>query len=56
MKGGLSLDWHGWRGMFLWPREADLFHFRITLGFVTVWVCKFCVHEMLHGLAKARGE
>lgn len=56
MKGGLSFDWHGWRGFFLWPRAADdLFHFRITLGLVTIWICKFCVHERLIQLARKAG-
>jgi len=49
---GVALDFHSWRGLFRWPREADLFHFRITLGFVTIWVCKFCVSDRFARLAK----
>lgn len=53
---GIALDFHGWRGVFLWKREADLFHFRITFFFVTLWVCKFCVHERINKMAKAIGR
>lgn len=49
---GLSIDFHGWRGVFLWPRQPDLFNFRLTLGFVTLWVCRFCVSERFAILAK----
>ena len=55
---GLALSFHSWRGLFSWPKEADLFHFRITLGFVTIWVCRFCATDMLTtlGLKKGDGE
>jgi hypothetical protein len=51
---GLSLDFHRWRGVFLWPKR-DLFHFRITFAFVTLWVCRFCVHERVIQLARMAG-
>jgi hypothetical protein len=48
---GLALDFHPWRGLFRWPSEPDLFHFRITLGFVSILVCKFCVADRFASLA-----
>jgi hypothetical protein len=49
---GLSLDFHSWRGLFFWPAEPDLFDFRITLGFVTFWVCRRCVSDTFFKMAK----
>lgn len=56
---GVTRDFHSWRGFFFWPHEPDLFHFRITAGFVTLWVCKFCVHERFNAVTRlvtGRGE
>lgn len=49
---GLALDVHSWRGVWRWRAEPDLFHFRVTLGFVTLWLCKFCVGDRLNALAR----
>jgi len=49
---GIALDFHGWRGFHGWGSEPDLFHFRVTLGWLTVWACRFCVTDRLHRLAR----
>lgn len=37
-----------------WPGRAV---YQLALpGFATIWVCKFCVHSMLHKLAMGKGE
>lgn len=50
---GLILDFHGWRG-FAW--ERDLFHWRLTVGVLTLMLCRFCVTDRLALIAKTLGE
>jgi len=52
----MILDWHKWRGLFRWPSEPDLFHGRVTVGFLTIWVCKFCVTDRLRSIARIYGQ
>jgi len=52
----MILDLHKWRGLFRWPSEPDLFYGRVTLGFVTVWVCRFCVTDRLNAMARIVGR
>ena len=50
--GGIALSWHRWRGIHRYNHEPDLYHWRMTLGFITFWLCKFCVQDRLLWLAK----
>lgn len=50
--GGIILDLHGWRGFHGYHYDPDLFHFRFTFGFVTIYICKFCVADRLRWLAR----
>jgi hypothetical protein len=47
---GLIFDLHGWRG-FSW--ERDLFHWRLTMGPLTLMLCRFCVTDRLAIIAKS---
>jgi hypothetical protein len=50
---GIIFDFHGWRG-FSWDR--DLFHWRVTAGFMTTMLCKFCVIDRMAMLGASLKE
>ena len=49
---GIIVDTHGWRGIHGYTDNPDLFHLRITCGFFTIFLCRFCVVDRLRWLAR----
>lgn len=50
---GFICDVHRWRGISF---ERDLIHFKITLGLLTVMVCKYCVIDRLAEISRGLEE
>ena len=51
----MSFGWeiHLWRGFLV---ERDLFYWRLTAGFTTILLCKFCISDRLKIIAETLAE
>jgi hypothetical protein len=52
----IYLRFHAWRAFRLRPDEPELFHFVVSLGFVSLFICRTCLIDARRKLRSAIEE